>query len=243
MSLVKKLKVINHKEQFNPGLLGVFISGGYFIKKGIYDGVKRNAPVIKGRMLDFGCGKKPYRNLFNVEEYVGMDIENEAHDHSNEHIDVYYDGKTIPFADGHFDGVFASEVFEHVFNLDEILSEINRVLKKDGLLFITLPFVWYQHEKPNDFARYTEFGIRHVLARQNFEIIKHEKSSSFFETVIQLLISYFYEAVFPKNKALKIILTVIFLSPLTILGIFGRKFFPKNHDLYLNHIILAKKVR
>jgi len=92
MSFSQKLKKINHKEQFNPGLLGVFISAGYFIKKGIYDGVKRNAPRLKGRLLDFGCGNKPYRQLFNVDEYIGIDIENVAHDHSNENIDVFYDG-------------------------------------------------------------------------------------------------------------------------------------------------------
>jgi len=241
MSFSQKLKKINHKEQFNPGLLGVFISAGYFIKKGIYDGVKRNAPRLKGRLLDFGCGNKPYRQLFNVDEYIGIDIENVAHDHSNENIDVFYDGKRIPFDDKSFDSVFATEVFEHVFNLDEIIPEINRVMKKDGLLLITLPFVWYQHEKPNDFARYTEFGISHLLRKHNFEIIVHEKSSSFFETTVQMVISYIYEAVFPKNTAVKIFLSVIFIAPLNIFGIIGRKIFPRNYDFYLNHIIVAKK--
>jgi SAM-dependent methyltransferase len=241
MSFIEKLKKINHKEQFNPGVVGIFISAGYFIKKGIYDGVKRNAAMLSGRMLDFGCGNKPYQDLFYVREYIGMDIENIAHDHSNENVDVFYDGKHIPFDDSSFDSVFATEVFEHVFNLDEILSEINRVMKKDGRLLITLPFVWYQHEKPNDFARYTEFGISHLLRKHNFEIMIHEKSSSFFETSVQTMISYIYEAVFPKNKVLKILLAVIFIAPLNIFGIIGRKIFPKNHDFFLNHIIVAKK--
>ena len=29
--------------------------------------------------------------------------------------------------------VFSTEVFEHVFNIDEVLPEINRVLKKEWL--------------------------------------------------------------------------------------------------------------
>src|SRR5689334_12356494 len=143
MGFIQKLKDINHREQFNPGAIGVFISAGYFIKKGIYDGVKRNATRLNGRLLDFGCGNKPYEHLFKVESYTGIDIENVAHDHRNENVDVFYDGKHIPFDDNSFDSVFATEVFEHVFNLDEILVEINRVLKKHGKLLITLPFVWY----------------------------------------------------------------------------------------------------
>jgi len=242
MSFVEKLKSINHKEQFNPGVLGIFISAGYFIKGGVYNGVKKNAPMLSGKLLDFGCGNKPYRQLFKVDEYIGIDIENVAHDHSNENVDVLYDGKTIPFPDKSFDSVFATEVFEHVFNLDEILVEINRVMKKDGRLLITLPFVWYQHEKPNDFARYTEFGIKHLLNKHNFEVIVHEKSSSFFETTVQMSISYIYEAIFPKNKTAKILLSPIFIAPLNIFGIIGRKIFPKNSDFYLNHIIVAKKV-
>ena len=241
MGFIQRLKEINRKEQFNPGVIGVFISAGYFIKKGIYDGVKRNAPRLNGRLLDFGCGNKPYEHLFNVDSYTGIDIENVAHDHSNENVDVFYDGKRIPFDDNFFDSVFATEVFEHVFNLDEILVEINRVLKKDGKLLITLPFVWYQHEKPNDFARYTEFGISHLLRKHNFEIIVHEKSSYFFETTVQMVISYIYEGVFPKNTAVKMILSVLFIAPLNIFGIIGRKIFPKNGDFYLNHIIVAKK--
>jgi len=45
-----------------------------------------------------------------------------GHPHLNEQIDVFYDGKKVPFEDGHFDAIFSSEVFEHVFNLPDILN-------------------------------------------------------------------------------------------------------------------------
>jgi len=241
MGLAETLKKINRKEQFNPGLLGVFISAGYFIKRGIYRGIRRNSSSMSGTMLDFGCGNKPYRRLFTVDRYIGIDIENSAHSHEGEPVDFIYDGRKIPFENKYFDCAFASEVFEHVFNLDEALDELNRVLKEGGNLLITIPFAWYQHEKPNDYARYTEFGIRHLLEKHKFKIVVHEKTSAFFETAVQLWISYLYEGVFPKNNFLKILLSIFFIAPFNIFGIIGSKIFPKNYDFYLNHIIVAKK--
>jgi SAM-dependent methyltransferase len=239
--VIEYIKKINRKEQFNPSLIGIFINASYFIKRGIYTGIKTNAHNLKGKLLDFGCGNKPYKSLFVVEQYIGIDIENKAHNHDKESIDLIYDGKNIPFENEHFDSIFASEVFEHVFNLEEVLLELNRILKKDGVILITLPFVWYQHEKPNDFARYTEFGIKYLLEKSNFEIIIHEKSSSWFETIIQLWNSYLYETIFPRNNFLKLVLCIIFITPFNLIGIIGEWLFPKNYDLYLNHIILAKK--
>ncbi len=123
------------------------------------------APKLKGKLLDFGCGSKPYRAIFSVDEYIGLDFENPGHPHLNEQIDVFYNGKNIPFQDGHFDAIFSSEVFEHIFNLEDILGELNRVLKKGGLMLITCPFSICEHEVPNDFARYSSYSIKYLLEK------------------------------------------------------------------------------
>ncbi|MFN8144923.1 MAG: class I SAM-dependent methyltransferase [Bacteroidia bacterium] len=241
MSIANNLRALNRKEQFQPGFLSVFINANYFIKHGIYKGVARHADKLNGKLLDFGCGQKPYKHLFNVQEYIGMDIENEAHDHRDESIDVFYDGKKIPFANDCFDSVFSAEVFEHVFNLEEMIAEINRVMKKGGLLLVTLPFVWQEHEKPNDFARYSSFGIQHLLKKNNFEIEIHERSTTFTETVTQLRIAYIYSTFFSSNKFLRRFISPFFIFPLNLWGIFLSKILPGNPDLYLNHVIVARK--
>jgi len=52
--------------------------------------------------------------------------------------DVWQNGLTYP--DNHFDAVILSEVIEHLnFNPLPLIQEINRILKKDGILYITTP--------------------------------------------------------------------------------------------------------
>src|SRR5687768_4871090 len=97
--------------EFNPGILHPI----YLLRRGILKTIRKYIPQLDGTLMDFGCGAKPYRSLFNVKEYIGVDLYNPAHSHEDEPVDVFYDGKVIPFPDGHFDAVFSSEVFEHVF--------------------------------------------------------------------------------------------------------------------------------
>lgn len=240
--MIKFLKRINRKEQFDPGPLSILINSNYFIKKGITRGIKNNAHFMKGRLLDFGCGNKPYKHYLKVDAYIGIDIQKIGHDHSQEQIEIFYDGKTIPLESASFDSVFSSEVFEHVFNLNDILKEINRVLKTGGNLLITLPFVWYEHETPHDYARYTSFGIKYILEQNGFEIVTIEKSSNFTETVFQIIAAWLYHSVFPKNNAIRAILTVLFIFPVNITGILLSHIFKKSQDLYLNNVVVAKKI-
>ncbi|MEB1528286.1 class I SAM-dependent methyltransferase [Xanthomonas sp. WHRI 7945] len=50
-----------------------------------------------------------------------------------------YDGRTLPFAEGAFDIVFSSNVLEHVADIDRILDETRRVLKRNGHAVHVLP--------------------------------------------------------------------------------------------------------
>lgn len=169
MNLQPIIKVLK-QQSFQPNFLSVFINPFFFLRKGLYRQIKKSSRHLQGEMLDFGCGRKPYKNLFQVNKYVGVDIEVSGHPHQNSEIDVFYDGKTIPFPDESFDSFFCSEVFEHVFNLEEIIIELKRILKPGGKGLITVPFAWPEHESPYDFARYTSFGIRSVLERNGLRI-------------------------------------------------------------------------
>jgi len=232
-------------KQFKPSRTNPF----YFIRRSLYEKVKNLAPQLNGRLLDFGCGSKPYESLFtNASEYVGLDFDSEGHSHANEKIDVIYDGKKIPFDDEHFDSVFSSEVFEHIFNLEEIIPEIKRVMKKQGKILITCPFVWNEHEVPIDFARYTHFALKHLFEKNGFEVLVQDKSGDFTMALYQMRMVYFNQHFIPSFPLLgkfKFFRTNIppLINPILNLWFsFWHCLLPKRQDLYLNNIVLAKKL-
>ncbi|HNP24058.1 MAG TPA: methyltransferase domain-containing protein [Panacibacter sp.] len=233
-----KLKQIAY--EFNPGIT----YPAYLTRSRLLRSIAGHAGKLKGVLMDFGCGSKPYKSLFEVDKYIGVDFENPGHPHLNEQIDVFYDGHSIPFEDNHFDSVFSSEVFEHIFNLDEILKEINRVMKPGGMLLITCPFSICEHEVPHDFARYSSFGIKSMLERNGFEIIQQNKTGNSIETVSQLRIMYIHQHITPHIRKIPILRSVfrfIVYTGINLYAVVLSKIFPAGEDLYLNNVVLCRR--
>jgi len=233
------------REDFIIKWNSVFTQPAYFIRRGLYRSVRSLAPLLKGKVLDFGCGAKPYESLFtNASSYIGVDIEVSGHDHKNEHIDVYYDGKRLPFEDSSFDHVFATEVFEHIFNIDEVIPEIHRVLKQGGQLLITCPFVCPEHEKPYDYARYTSFGIRHLLEKHGFEVKEQLKTGNYIEAAAQVRM-YFINYFLPKKPYfLYLAFYQLFILPVIVSTSILNAILPariKRDDLYHSNVVLVTK--
>lgn len=241
MTLIKRLKDIKKKEEFEPGFLGLFINPFYFARKGLFKNIFSFKSFISGRVLDVGCGKKPYYHLFTTTEYIGMDIEQSGHPHINEQIDVFYDGKTFPFVDHSFDNLICNQVLEHVFNPDTFLREINRVLKPEGYLLLTVPFVWDEHEKPYDYARYSSFGLTHLLKNHSFEIVEFRKSMSDIRVIFQLINTYLFKITETRSGIVNLFMVIIFMAPFNILGEILGLILPSNKDFYLDNIVLARK--
>jgi len=226
--------------EFNPNIT----YPAYLTRNRLLKAIAAPAKELKGVLMDFGCGSKPYKSLFKVEKYIGVDFENPGHPHINEQIDVFYDGKKIPFDDAYFDSVFSSEVFEHIFNLDEILKELNRVMKPGALMLITCPFAICEHEVPHDFARYSSYGIKYLLQKNGFEILKQEKTANSVETIQQMRITYINQHIIPYIRKIPIVRSVfrfIAYTSLNIYAIVGGKIFPSGKDLYLNNVVLCRK--
>ena len=228
------------KQSFQPSRWSIFFHPFYFIRRDLFKNIQRQRQVLSGNLLDFGCGRKPYENLFLVKSYTGVDLKNTGHDHQLSRIDVFYDGKSLPFEDGHFDSLFCSEVLEHIFNPDEILLEISRVLKKGSLALITTPFCWNEHEIPFDYARYSSFGMIHLLEKNGFRIKSIEKSGHFSRVFFQLGALYFYEILKKFGLPGKCFAQLL-ITPLNLVGSLISSLLPKNQSLYFNNIIVAEK--
>jgi SAM-dependent methyltransferase len=214
----------------------------YIVRQGIFKVLGEIAPTLKGNILDFGCGSKPYESLFiNSQSYIGVDIEQSGHDHTSSKVDFYYDGKTLPFEDSSFDVIVSFEVLEHVFNIEEVLLELQRVLTENGQLLISVPFVWNEHEIPYDYARYTSFGITHILNKNGFQVIDLRKTTTYFLTIGQILIAYLSQHLLPKGRVLGALSKITIVFPTTLLLIAMNRILPKNYDLFCNSVILCQK--
>ncbi len=125
--------------------------------------------MLKGRLLDVGCGNKPYATILNCDEHVGIDVGLSPHNQSR--FDRVFDGLTIPFGDATFDSVLCTEVLEHAREPRKLATEIGRVLKPGGYAFWTVPFVFPHHEQPYDFHRFTRYGIEELATTAGLSII------------------------------------------------------------------------
>jgi 2-polyprenyl-3-methyl-5-hydroxy-6-metoxy-1,4-benzoquinol methylase len=71
-----------------------------------------------------------------------------------------------------FDFVLCTEVLEHTVNPFAAVNEIYRILKTDGLLFLTTPFNFRIHGPLPDCWRFTEHGLRTLLARYEVQALR-----------------------------------------------------------------------
>jgi SAM-dependent methyltransferase len=227
-------------KNFRPGIDHPF----YFIRTGLYEGIRDRAGRLHGTLLDFGCGEKPYKSLFSkVDRYIGLDFENPGHSHKNENIDVFYNGENIPFDDNYFDSALCSEVFEHLFNLEVSLSELCRVLKPGGTLLVTCPFVWEEHELPHDYARYTTFALNHLFERHGFEVLEYEKKGNFIQTIAQLKILNFNRTIGPRINRVRggHYVTRLWIAAINVWASLKGKIMGNDKSIYLSNIFLVQK--
>lgn len=240
--MYKKLKDIYFREQFYPHVWGIFFNPFYFSRKELSKSFKDLLPKLHGRILDVGCGNKPYESFaLRSTEYVGLEVDSEE-SRRNKKADFFYDGKTMPFQDGSFDSAFSTQVLEHVIDPDRFIKEIKRVLKPDGLLLLSVPFIWDEHEQPYDFLRYTSFGILNLMKKNGFEIIEHRKNLADIRCLFQLCNTYFYKMTKSNNRILHIVMTSIYSTTFNLLGLLLFRVFPVNEDFFLDNVVLAKRV-
>lgn len=164
----------------------------WLVRDGLRQGIARHKGYVVGRLLDLGCGWKPYASLFTgqVTLHVGIDLPTSRS--GSTVVDVYASGLALPFRAGAFDAVLCTEVLEHVPEPNQLLTEVARVLRPGGALVLTVPWLWAAHEIPHDYYRYTEFGLRYLLTANGFTVEAIEKTTGLIATAAQRFIAATY---------------------------------------------------
>jgi SAM-dependent methyltransferase len=78
-------------------------------------------------------------------------------------VDIVADVCNLPFKDESIDVIIFKNVLEHVKDPTKALSEIKRVLKKNGYLYVKIPFLQPFHAVPHDYQRYSESGFKELF--------------------------------------------------------------------------------
>jgi SAM-dependent methyltransferase len=239
--MLNRLKKFYLEQMFFPGVLSLFFNPFYFARRGLSNAMIDMAKELSGSLIDVGCGSQPYRKLFDLKSYVGLDIDSPV-TRKYRTADDLYDGGGFPYADNKFDSALCNQVLEHVFNPVEFLQEVNRILKPGGLLLLTVPFVWDEHEQPYDYARYTSFGLLDLLRKSGFAIRQHRKLGADASVLFQLTNAYLFKVTQSWPKLGKHTFTITVMAFINVLGVVANKLLPDNPDLFLDHVVLAEKI-
>jgi SAM-dependent methyltransferase len=120
------------------------------------------------KVLDLGCGNKPYEGMFQgiAKEYIGCDVVQS----SMNKVDVICEATKIPLPDASFDTVFSTQVIEHVDDHQALVKEAFRLLKPGGHFIVSGPMYWHLHEEPYDYFRFTKYGFKYILEKNGFSV-------------------------------------------------------------------------
>jgi SAM-dependent methyltransferase len=145
----------------------------------------RKLPFNNKKFLDIGCGSGDLIKIKENEgfESFGVEISKIAVKNgkkTGQNIELY-DGKQLPFVDNFFDLINLGNVIEHVHYINEILTEIKRVLKPNGLLTISVPNIesydaqiygkyWRHLDVPRHLYHFSLNTITNILTLNGLEI-------------------------------------------------------------------------
>ena len=137
----------NMGKYFDEWYDGTYITNKGGIESGFLKQILCSIPLDTHNILDHGCGQGSWVSLlqdkFSNAKITGIDISKNGIDIAKKlfpkHTFFVFDGKTAPISDNSFDLIFSYHVLDAVWNLNESLVDISRLLKKGGYLFIVMP--------------------------------------------------------------------------------------------------------
>jgi SAM-dependent methyltransferase len=195
-----------------------------------------------GKVLDIGCGNKPYKDFFEkkIESYTGCDM---IQSDKNE-VDIICPATEIPLAQNTMDTVFSTQVIEHVADHGKMLAEAYRILKPGGYLILSGPMYWEHHEVPFDFFRFTRYGFEYILQKEGFTNLIITPCGGKWAFTGQVLLNSFRTSFAKKSVFRKIMKTLfsVFLVKYFINIMFGWLDKKDFDDITcLNFVVVAQK--
>lgn len=169
------------------------------------------------RVLDAGAGSCPYKKYFTHTRYESTDFDH-IFDRSSKNIHNFICNLVnIPRPNSYYDVIICTEVLEHLEYPLKVVQEFNRILKKNGKLFLTAPQSWGLHGEPYHFYNFTKYGLRSIFNDSGFKIISIKPRGGIFwylGFLIKNIPDYLYSQYLNGSKLKKYSTFVIYLISL-----------------------------
>jgi SAM-dependent methyltransferase len=192
----------------------------------------RDLRVSPLRVLDVGGRLQPYRKLLADDVcYIAVDIR------TTPLVDVVGRGEQLPFASGSFDLVLCTQVLQYVPEPSLILSEINRVLKPEGALMLSVPAA-HVRDSEEECWRFLPAGLNKLLSSFTLIQVVPEGNTiiGFFRTVNVCL------DIFARYAAARLIVRYTIVPLLNLAGLCLEHLARSENDQFaVNYSVMARK--
>ncbi|MDP2947646.1 MAG: class I SAM-dependent methyltransferase [Nanoarchaeota archaeon] len=137
------------------------IGDKFFYRGGIFHPTKNHSPYLRGfcqlknkKIINIGAGGyDPIPGAINIDPYrMGPNT-------------VKAFGENLPFDDNSIDLAICTATLEHIKSPQSVITEIHRVLKPEGEIYIEVPFIQPYHAAPNDYYRFTLRGSEEICKK------------------------------------------------------------------------------
>lgn len=142
----------------------------------------------KDCLLDLGCGPRPYFSIYQsyFAKTIGADLADSPF--LKKEIDIYCSATEVPLPDESIDVILCTEVLHDLPEPDLFFLEVKRLLKKEGILIMTSPFVVPIVDGSYDHYRYTRYGLTYRIQKSGLEVKSIDEVGDLFGTIITLSI-------------------------------------------------------
>lgn len=156
------------------------------IQARVYSRVVRR--YARGALLDLGCGAVPLYECYRKQVSGVTCLDWSQSGHLQRHIDVVHDlNEPLPFEDANFDTLLVTDVLEHILHPERLWDEMARVLRPEGHLILAVPFLYWIHEEPYDYHRFTEHKLRDFCTSRQLEPVELQAYGGVAEVLADLL--------------------------------------------------------
>ena len=142
-------------------------------------------------IIDVGGGNSPYFGIFQEisDKYFVVDFKTALPlNESRSIIQVEGFAEKLSFDSNFADIIMSNQVLEHVNDEKLAVKEAFRVLKKGGIFTGSVPHISPIHLEPNDFRRFTSYGITKLLKENGFSDIKIESNGGVYKAAALLIL-------------------------------------------------------